>query len=83
MLEVPAFLRRPSLSRHLLTETENTIIGDILELLNKHGLTSHQSMNLLQRLGGIIEMGSRWRRGRRTNKEADAGSMHINWKTSS
>ena len=28
----------------------------ILELLNKHGLTSHQSMNLLKRLGGIIEI---------------------------
>ncbi len=26
---------------YVLTETENTIIDDILELLNKHGLTSH------------------------------------------
>jgi hypothetical protein len=26
---------------YLLTETENTIIDNILELLNKHGLTSH------------------------------------------
>jgi hypothetical protein len=26
---------------YLLTETENTIIDDILELLNKHVLTSH------------------------------------------
>ena len=42
---------------YLLTETENTIIDDILELLNKHGLTSRQSMNLLERLGLIIEMG--------------------------
>lgn len=33
---------------YLLTETENTIIDDILELLNKNGLTSHQSMNLLE-----------------------------------
>ena len=32
---------------YLLTETENKIIDDILELLNKNGLTSHQSMNLL------------------------------------
>ena len=47
----------------LLTETENTIIDDILELLNKHGLTSHQSMNLLERLGGIIEMGQRVAKG--------------------
>ena len=43
----------------LLTETEITIIDDILALLNKHGLTSHQSLNLLERLGRIIEMGQR------------------------
>ena len=48
---------------HLLTETENTIIDDILELLNKNGLTSHQSMNLLERLGRIIEMGQRLAKG--------------------
>ena len=33
---------------YLLTETENTIIDDILALLNKHGLTSHQSQYLLE-----------------------------------
>jgi hypothetical protein len=44
---------------YLLTETENKIIDDILELLHKHGLTSHQSMNLLERSGRIIEMGQR------------------------
>lgn len=48
---------------YLLTETENTIIDDILELLNKHGLTSHQSQNLLERLGRIIEMGQRVAKG--------------------
>jgi hypothetical protein len=48
---------------YLLTETENTIIDDILELLNKQGLTSHQSMNLLERLGRIIEMGPRVAKG--------------------
>ena len=48
---------------YLLTETENTIIDDILELLNRHGLTSHQSPNLLQRLGGIIEMEKRVAKG--------------------
>jgi hypothetical protein len=48
---------------YLLTETENTIIDDILELLNKNGLTSHQSMNLLERLGRIIEMGQRLAKG--------------------
>lgn len=44
---------------YLLTEMENTNIDEILELLNKNGLTSHQSMNLLERLGRIIEMGQR------------------------
>ncbi|MDH4078998.1 MAG: hypothetical protein OEU68_04205 [Nitrospira sp.] len=44
---------------YLLTETENKIIDDILALLNKNGLTSHQSLSLLERLGGIIEMGQR------------------------
>ena len=48
---------------YLLTETENTIIDEILELLNKHGLTSHQSQNLLERLGRIIEMGQRVAKG--------------------
>ena len=48
---------------YLLTETENTIIDDMLELLNKHGLTSHQSMNLLERLGRIIEMGQQGAKG--------------------
>ena len=48
---------------YLLTETENKIIDDILELLNKHGLTSHQSMNLVERLGRIIEMGQRVAKG--------------------
>ena len=44
---------------YLLTETENKIIDDILALLNKHGLASHRSLNLLERLGGIIEIGQR------------------------
>ncbi|TMQ25764.1 MAG: hypothetical protein E6K65_16130 [Nitrospirae bacterium] len=48
---------------YLLTETENKIIDDILELLNKNGLTSHQSQNLLERLGRIIEMGQRVAKG--------------------
>ena len=48
---------------YLLTETENKIIDDILALLIKHGVTSHQSLNLLERLGGIIEMGQRLPKG--------------------
>ena len=47
----------------LLTETENNIIDDILALLNKNGLTSHQSLNLLERLGRIMEMGQRVAKG--------------------
>jgi hypothetical protein len=52
---------------YLLTETENTIIDDILEQLNQNGLTSHQSMNLLEGWAGSLRWGSGWRRGRRTN----------------
>jgi len=48
---------------YLLTEMENKIIDDMLGLLNKHGLTSHQSQNLLERLGRIIEMGQRLAKG--------------------
>ena len=48
---------------YMLTETENTIIDDILGLLNNNGLTSHQSINLLERLGRIIEMGQRVTKG--------------------
>jgi hypothetical protein len=42
---------------YLFTKTENNIINDRLELLNKHGLDSRQSQNLLERLGRIVEMG--------------------------
>jgi hypothetical protein len=35
----------------LLTETEKKIMDDILVLLIKHKLTSHQSQNLLERVG--------------------------------
>jgi hypothetical protein len=48
---------------YLLTETENTIIDDILAMLNKHGLTSHQSQNLFERLARIIEMGQHAAKG--------------------
>ena len=48
---------------YVLTESENKIIDDILALLNKHGLTSHQSQNLLERLGSIIEIGQRVAKG--------------------
>jgi hypothetical protein len=48
---------------YVLTETENTIIDDILEPLNRNGLTSHQSQNLLERLRQINEMGQRVAKG--------------------
>ena len=51
---------------YLLTEMENTIIDDIFELLNKHGLTSLQSFYLLERLGWIIEVGQQITRRERT-----------------
>ncbi|MCS6293367.1 MAG: hypothetical protein H8J66_09875 [Nitrospira sp.] len=44
---------------YVLTETENKIIDDMLALLNNNGLTAHQSLNLLERLGRIIEIGQR------------------------
>ena len=42
-----------SLEPYLLNETETKVIDDLLELLKKHGLTSHQSVNLLEQLGRI------------------------------
>lgn len=36
---------------YLLTDTKNKIVCDILELLNKRELTTHQSLALLERLG--------------------------------
>jgi hypothetical protein len=47
----------------LLPDTKDKIIADILELLNNNGLTSAQSMDLVERLGGIIEMGQRIAKG--------------------
>ncbi len=41
----------------VLSKTEDQIIDDILALLNKHGLDSQQSLDLLERVGRIIEMG--------------------------
>lgn len=58
---------------YLLTETENKIIDDMLELLTKHGLTSHQSRNLLERLGKISTMRQRVAKGPRINEEGYHG----------
>lgn len=58
---------------YLLTGTENKIIDDMLELLTKHGLTSHQSRNLLERLGQISTMRQRVAKGPRIHKEGYHG----------
>jgi hypothetical protein len=42
---------------YIQTDKERQIIGDILDLLNRHGLTSHQSISLLGYLERIVEMG--------------------------
>lgn len=42
-----------------LTETENQIIDEILTLLNKNGLSSLQSLNIFERLDGIMELEQR------------------------
>jgi len=47
---------------YLFTDTEHRII-DKSGLLNTNGLISHQSSNLLERLGGIIEMERRLAKG--------------------
>jgi hypothetical protein len=51
------------LEPYLLTETESKIIDGIRARLNKNGLISHQSMNLIERLGRIIDMGQRVAKG--------------------
>ena len=62
----------------MIIETENTIIDDILlELLNKHELTSHQTQNLLERLDGMIEMGQRVAKGT-THLRCRTGNTFVN-----
>lgn len=50
-------------SPYVLSETENRVIDDILAVLNKHGMDSKQSLELLEQVGRIIEMGARMTRG--------------------
>ena len=50
-------------SPYLMTQTEEKVIDDLLAVLNKSGLDSKQSVELLDHLGRIIEMGSRLTRG--------------------
>ncbi len=50
-------------SPYVLSETENRVIDDILAVLNKHGMDSKQSLELMEQVGRIIEMGARMTRG--------------------
>lgn len=50
-------------SPYLLSQTEETVIDDILAVLNMHGMDSKQSLELLEQVGRIIEMGARITRG--------------------
>jgi len=50
-------------SPYLMTQTEEKIIDDLLAVLNKSGMDSKQSLELLEHLGRIIEMGARMTRG--------------------
>lgn len=44
-------------SPYLMTQTEEQVISDTLAVMNKHGMDSKQSVELLEHLGRIIEMG--------------------------
>ena len=50
-------------SPYLLSQTEEKVIDDILAVLNQHGMDSKQSLELLEQVGRIIEMGARMARG--------------------
>jgi hypothetical protein len=46
-------------SPYLLSQTEDKIIDEILAVLNQHGMDSKQSLELLEQVGRLIEMGAR------------------------
>lgn len=50
-------------SPYLMTQTEEQVINDLLAVLNTHGMDSKQSLELLEHLGRIIEMGMKMTRG--------------------
>lgn len=50
-------------SPYLMTQTKEKVIDDMLAVLNKSGLDSKQSLELLEHLGRIIEMGAKLTRG--------------------
>lgn len=47
---------------YVLSKTEDQIIDDILTVLNRHGLDSQHSLELLERVGRIIELGQQMAR---------------------
>lgn len=48
---------------YIFTNTEHAIIDNVLALLNKSGLISHQSPGLLEQVGRVIEMEQRVAKG--------------------
>lgn len=50
-------------SPYLLSQTEEKVLDDILDVLSQHGMDSKQSLELLEQVGRIIEMGARMTRG--------------------
>jgi hypothetical protein len=50
-------------SPYLLSQTEDKIIDEILAVLHQHGMDSKQSLELLEQVGRLIEMGARLARG--------------------
>lgn len=50
-------------SPYLLSQTEEKAIDDILAVLTQNGMDSKQSLELLERVGRIIEMRARMARG--------------------
>jgi hypothetical protein len=49
-------------SPYLLSQTEERVIDDIIAVLNQHGMDSKHSLELLEQVGRIIEMGARMTR---------------------
>ena len=50
-------------SPYMLSQTEEQVIDDILAVLNQHGMDSTHSLELLEQVGRIVEMGARMTRG--------------------
>lgn len=50
-------------SPYLMSQTEEQVINDMLAVINKHGIDATRSLELLEHLGRIIEMGMRMTRG--------------------